>query len=41
MFLLIRSNEDKRMQSIDWRGTYANGMNKNLICKKRKLNVTI
>ena len=35
--LLLSSNDDKRMQSIDSIKTYANGTSKNLICKKEKI----
>ena len=35
------SINDKRMQWIDSIETYAYGMNKNLVCKKKKLNVMI
>ena len=31
---LIRSNDDKRMQSIDLIETHSYGVNKNLVCKK-------
>ena len=44
MFLLKKltsSNDDKRMQSIDSIEIYAYETSKDLICKKKKLKVTI
>ena len=35
--IALSSNDDKRMQSIDSRQTYAYGTSKDLICKKEKI----
>ena len=32
--IALSSNDDKRMESIDWIETHTYGMNKDLICKK-------
>ena len=35
--IALSSNDDKRRQSINSIDTYANGMSKDLICKKEKI----
>ena len=35
--ITLSSNDDKRMQSIDSIETYAYGMNKDLVCKKKEI----
>ena len=35
--IALSSNDDKRIQSIDWIETYARGMSKDLIWKKEKI----
>ena len=39
--IALRSNDDKRMQSIDSIKTYANETSKYLTSEKKSLNVTI
>ena len=39
--IALKSNYDKRMQSIDLAETYTYGTSKYLICKKEKLNTII
>ena len=34
--IALRSNDDKRLPSIDLTETYAYGRNKNLVCKKEQ-----
>ena len=35
--IALRSDDDKRMQSIDSIETYAYGMNKDQLCKKKEI----
>ena len=35
--IVLSSNDDKRMQSIDSTETYAYGMNKDVVCKKEEI----
>ena len=37
--IALIANDDKRVQSIDLIETYAYGTSKNLVCKKKRLNV--
>ena len=39
--IALSANDNKSIQSIDSTETYAYGLRKDLVCKKKRLNVTI